>query len=169
MKREGTPRDRVACARRRARGWPDASSARAVYQVGCSWSIHSKKRGASNPGGRITLAPALSEASRPPMSPCTWNSGITFRHRSDGRSARLVAMVVADTHRWLCVSATNIGARRRARRRQHERRVQSARGRLVQSVTEGVISEPKQAGGHICAHFDSNNRNTAGAGRTPGW
>src|SRR4029453_4855845 len=102
----------------------------AVYQVGCSWSIQSKKRGASKPGGQITRGPAVREASRPPMSPCTWNSGITSRHRSVGRNARLAAMLVAEAHRLAWLSATILG-----------------RDVVPDVVSTRAVSDPDRSGG----------------------
>ncbi len=56
-----------------------------------------------------TLAPAESDASTAAISPWMWNRGITFRQRSSGDSASVVAMWRADAVRFAEVSGTSFG------------------------------------------------------------
>jgi hypothetical protein len=81
----------------------------AVYQVGSNSVTQSKKARSSKPGVQTRLPPPASVASSAPTSPWMWNSGITFRQRSSGDSARCAAMLRADATRLACDSGTIFG------------------------------------------------------------
>src|SRR5262249_32079970 len=72
----------------------------AVYQVGSSSFIQSKKEGASKPGEQATLPPAESDARSAATSPWMWKSGMTARHRSAEVSASDRATLRADDARF---------------------------------------------------------------------
>jgi hypothetical protein len=81
----------------------------AVYQVGSASASQPKNFSALKPGVHTTLAPALRLARIAAMSPWMWNSGMTFRQRSPGVSARVVRMLRADAQRFLWLSGTILG------------------------------------------------------------
>src|ERR1035441_3010685 len=81
----------------------------AVYQLGRNSSIHSKNFGATNPGPHTTLPPDTNDASSAASNPWIWNSGMTFKQRSSGVSAREAAMLRADAARLAWVSGTSFG------------------------------------------------------------
>src|SRR5215213_6706339 len=78
----------------------------AVYQLGESSRIQSKKRGAKKPGVQTTLAPVASDASSAAIKPWMWNNGMTFRQRSCGDSRSVAPMLRAEAQTLACVSGT---------------------------------------------------------------
>ena len=81
----------------------------AVYQVGRASSIQPKNLSALKPGVQHTWPPADSGARIPAISPWMWNSGMMFRPRSVGESARNSRMLRAEAQTLRCESGTIFG------------------------------------------------------------
>ena len=64
---------------------------------------------ALNRDGATMLPPVFSVESATPISPCTWNSGMTTIATSSGVSSYVSPMLVSDAIRLACVSGTPLG------------------------------------------------------------
>ena len=74
-----------------------------MYQVGAPSFSRAKNLSGLNPGEQYTVAPALRLAGVAPISPCIWNSGMMFKHRSEAVSSRvfLILLALAQIFAWV--------------------------------------------------------------------
>src|SRR6185295_15280571 len=81
----------------------------AVYQVGFASSIQAKNFRALKPGAANTVPPADSGANNPAISPWMWKSGMMLRFTSEAVSAKVFAMLPAETVRFAWLKGTILG------------------------------------------------------------